>query len=227
MRKLYNNFFFKIFFTVIVLFYYLNSPICAETYFVAPRAEIPLRAGQGIDYRIITIMREGTEVEIISTDGAWANVRLKNGKEGWVLTRYLTKKEPLKRSVERLKSSLLSIQEKLHKERQKTSNLNKRLQECLLANTECENKREEVANKYNLLAEDAKNIIKFKKQHEDLMFNLENLKKKVTILERENSDLKKEKNITWFLAGSAVVIVGWIFGYLIGKKARKRTFTLL
>lgn len=47
---------------------------------------INVRSGPGVAYDTITILRPATRVEILgqNNDGAWLNIRMENGDEGWV-----------------------------------------------------------------------------------------------------------------------------------------------
>lgn len=48
-----------------------------------------LRALPNSKTEVITIMADGTQVEVLQVDGKWAQVRLANGTEGWASTDYL------------------------------------------------------------------------------------------------------------------------------------------
>ena len=51
---------------------------------------ITVRRGPGIDYKIISFLRPGDEVEDLGRESGWAHVRFENDRTGWVLERYLT-----------------------------------------------------------------------------------------------------------------------------------------
>ena len=51
---------------------------------------ITVRRGPGIDYKIISFLRPGDEVEDLGRESGWTHVRFENDRTGWVLERYLT-----------------------------------------------------------------------------------------------------------------------------------------
>lgn len=62
----------------------------ADTYSVANEAEVPVRSGQGTEYKIISLLQNGETVVSLEEDGYWIKVRTATGREGWALKRYLS-----------------------------------------------------------------------------------------------------------------------------------------
>ena len=50
-----------------------------------------LRAGPGLDYKVVTVLSQGQELTLLelSQDGRWYKVRLGHGSEGWVYSQYI------------------------------------------------------------------------------------------------------------------------------------------
>ncbi len=56
---------------------------------------IPIRAGRGRKYKIITFLPPGAAVtNFAEEDEKWARISYGPGKEGWILQRYLTNRKP-------------------------------------------------------------------------------------------------------------------------------------
>lgn len=62
----------------------------AETMYVSDIMEITLRTGPGRDNKIITMISSGQKVDVLRRAEKWSKIRMSNGKEGWVLNRFLT-----------------------------------------------------------------------------------------------------------------------------------------
>ncbi|KXK23038.1 MAG: NLP/P60 protein, partial [Chloroflexi bacterium OLB15] len=60
-----------------------TPPITGSVYSVN---DVNLREGPGVTFPLITALRPGTSVEVVATDtsGAWYNVRMEDGDEGWI-----------------------------------------------------------------------------------------------------------------------------------------------
>ena len=61
----------------------------AETRYVTDLLKLPLRTGPSTEYKILALIESGQQVEVVEPGENWSMVRLDNGKEGYVLNRYL------------------------------------------------------------------------------------------------------------------------------------------
>ncbi len=61
----------------------------AETRYVTDLLKLPLRTGPSTEYKILALVESGQQVEVVEPGESWSKVRLGNGKEGYVLNRYL------------------------------------------------------------------------------------------------------------------------------------------
>ena len=99
--------------TIVFFASFLTLLLCvsaaAETLWVKPSSEITMRRGQGTDFKIVSVIRDGTPVEPLEQQDDWTQIRTENGKQGWVLTRYLSDKPPLGQQVELLESEKVEL----------------------------------------------------------------------------------------------------------------------
>ena len=199
----------------------------ATTFFIVPKAEVPLRGGKGREYKIIAVLREGTPVTLLEKDGPWSRVSLKNGKEGWILSRYLSPEKPPKILLQTAREQLKGLEKQLSEAQKRLEKTRIALETCEQDKEQCLSAKDDITNKYDLLLQDSKNIVTLKSNYEKQILDIQKLKKEIAILKNENSDLKNEQNIRWFMAGSGVLLLGWIIGYSLGKRGRRRTSSLL
>ena len=91
----------------IVFFIVLFSTVVqAETMYVDDIVKITVRTGPGIAHKISAMIKSGESVEVLKPEEPekdWSLVRITNGKEGWVLSRFLKSKEPDGLVLDRLK----------------------------------------------------------------------------------------------------------------------------
>ena len=76
----------------------------AASMYVTDVLQVTLRTGPSIDNKIIQMIESGQKVEVVEPGQEWSLVRLLDGKEGWVLNRYLISTETNKITLERFKS---------------------------------------------------------------------------------------------------------------------------
>lgn len=93
----------------------------AQTRYISDELDINVRTGKTSKHRIVSVLSSGTKVTIIEQDDSgWSQVRMPNGKEGWVLTRYLSSQPvardqlaSMQRASKQKDKQLLRMQEKL------------------------------------------------------------------------------------------------------------------
>jgi len=197
----------------------------AETQYISGVLQITLRSGPGTDHRVLAMLKTGNRVEIITTEGDWTQVRLENGKEGWILSRFLTDKEPhsvmleqIQQKNEELSSQFKSLQE-IH-EKQKSSN---KWLESELAETK--KKLKQAVAQYEALKKESSEFLKMKTEYKKSSSELAQQIEKGQAMEMELSQLRLQKNIKWFLSGAGVLVVGFLLG-LSAKRQRRRSSLL-
>ena len=189
-----------------LLVMFLSSVGSAETKYVGELLKITLRSGKGTDQKILSMVESGEMVDVLETGKEWSLVRLSNGKEGWVLDRFLTTKEPCSYELNELKEKQKTIATQI---------------ETLFD----ENKKLKAENeKLNSLPKtDVAEYQKLKKEYSDL---LERYKEESLKLETLENSTKKDffrQNVMWFLSGAGVLIIGFIIGFS-AKRQRRRPY---
>ena len=209
-----------------VLFLLCATSSMAQTWYIKPTAEIPLRRGQGTDYKILAIVANGVAVSIKEENDNWAKVTTENGEEGWILKRYLTQDVPLDKVISALREENSKLKEKVDTIQQQNEEL-QRLKTALeetLANNKSE--LSSTAEKYRNLAEDNENVITMKKDLSESRQTVASLQQKIGAVVAENKRLKASQRIKWFLAGGGTLIFGCVVGLLGGKASKKRKASL-
>ncbi len=209
----------------IVLF---STAVYAETMYIADTIKITFRTGPGIDRKIVAMIKSGERVEVLNTEEPveeWSLIRLTNGKEGWVLSRFLTSKEPdelalikLKKKHNVLKNQAISLIEenKVYKKE------NKEMNSELKKNKEISNK---IKSSYETLKKESAEFLELKSNYKKTSSKLAELTKKAGKLEEELTKLLLHQNIKWFLSGAGVLLFGFIIGFS-AKRQRRRSSLL-
>ena len=211
-------------FAAILSIFFLSTAM-AETRYVTDVLEITVRTGKSTDHKIIAMVESGQRVTVLQDDREWAFVRLADGKEGWVLTRYLTRSEPNQRVLERLQKkhetlteqvSALTEENKFLKEENRVLKSDLDFQKDSLT---------EMSSDYQTLKEESAEYMDLKDSERQARSKMQELDAKVEVLEKEASRLRMQQNIRWFLAGSGVLLAGFVIG-TISKRKRRRSSLL-
>lgn len=207
-----------------VLFTSIN--VVASSLYVAPTAELAIRRGQGTEFKIVAMVKNGAKVEVIEETEYYKKVRLNSGKEGWMLGRFLTPDPPLDSVVERLREEKSKWQEK-------STAANQKIEELTLALTTTQeelknlrNEREELTHDYETLQRDTADVVQIKQDLERTAGENGTLLEKLAVIEGQYNALKKDSNMYWFLAGAGVLVAGIILGKMPGPSRRRRSSLL-
>lgn len=210
----------------ILVFLVLSSVIAsAQTWYIKPSAEIPLRRGQGSDYRILAIVPNGTAVSIVEENESWAKVTTDEDKEGWILKRYLTTEPPLNLVVNELQRESQQFKEKIEKltaENEEYKEFNIALKNTIEKTTK---ELASTTEKYDQLVNDTSDVIQIKNSLEKSRKTIKKLQQELNASNSENGQLKSSQNIRWFLAGGGTLVFGIIVG-MISSRSKKRKSTL-
>jgi SH3 domain protein len=200
--------------------------VIAAVRYVNPSAEVVLRTGQGTEYKIVGMVKDGDAVELLNENDSYAMVRLANGKEGWMLKRFLSASPPLSTVVGALRAENEELKrrqvEVTKKNEEASATLYKTETELQTALTE----RDQIKNDYENLQHDTANVIQIKEDMQKAKQENTSLVTEIASLKEENKALNKNKSINWFLAGGGVLLVGIAIGNL-ASKSRKRKSSLM
>lgn len=204
-----------------------TTTLSAGGWYVQPSAEVPLRRGQGNDYKIIAVINDGTQVTLLKKNNEWARIRLASGKEGWILKRYLNRDKPLQEQVAQLKQNNSALKEKLSQTDTRLNDLARAHHQTEQELTDCLAARDAAKADYIQLQQDTTNVVSTKKELALARRQLKDSNKHLADLQLENTGLKKSSSIIWFLAGSGVLLLGLLIGLITGKRTKKRRSSLL
>lgn len=203
----------------------LFSPaVQAETMYVSELMEITLRTGPEIDHKIISMLKSGQKVETIIPGDEWTMVSLPSGREGWVLSRFITPSLPSSRVLNELKEKhkTLTIQAvSLFEENTMLKEENQRLATELASREETYNK---IKQSYETLKTESSDFFKLKSNYEKTASQLIEKTKKAEKLEEEATQLYMSRNIRWFLSGAGVLILGFLIGFSSKRQSRRSSF---
>lgn len=197
-----------------------SAALAQTSAYVTDNLEITLRSGQGNDFRIIRLLRSGTELQVLERGEAWTRVRV-GSDEGWVRSIYLQDAPGASARLEQVTTELQRL-------RQENRQLDEQLAE---AQAELETI---TASNAELTDENQRMTQRLQEAGEGLTLSDENkaLRKDVIDLEREVQDLRREaarmaerERQDWFIAGAGVVVFGMLLGILVTRIRWRRRNT--
>jgi SH3 domain protein len=203
-----------------------GTPLCAATWYVKPSAEVPVRSGQGSDFKILAVVPDGMTVELLEEVDVWARVRTPGGTEGWLLKRYLTSEPPPSVAVEKLQAEntrLTEINDEISRKHDELSAVHGQKEQELGI---CLAERNEISASYETLRRDTADVISIQNRLAETTQALEETKSQLIALEKKQDDQKRNDSLLWFLAGAGVMLSGWFLGAMTARSRKKKSSLL-
>ncbi len=216
----------------------INS-VFAETRYVSDRLIISVRDGQNQNAAVLGYIETGAPVDILDEKEDFLRIRTEDGIEGWVRAQYIVSEKPKALMIKNLTNEI----EALHKEIETLKNDQDSASNTLSKTRKMyQEKIEELKEEVNInqkFAAKAKsdliqlnikytNLLKHSKNAEELIGEVEKLKKLNAELNTEIKSLRKDRKnplksnrIQSFIAGAGVLL----FGFILGGSAKKKKKT--
>ena len=193
----------------------------AESAYVSDVLKITVRRGPSTEYKVIAIAESGQRAEVLERGEEWSLVKLENGREGYVMTRYLITSPTHKILFEQLQDKQKALTQQataLLEENSQLKDENEKLKSAL-KNTETSLVK--LDGDYKELKAGSAEFLTLKTKYKKVSEQLTEQSKKAQKLDKELSKVELNQYIKWFLAGSGVLLVGFIVGFS-AKRQRRR-----
>jgi len=211
------------FWMVLIGLLILPAASVAETVYVSENFEITMRTGPGTDRKIISLVESGKALEILEKGEEWSKVRTINGKEGWVLNRYLSANQPCAMVLDRVRQDydVLAAKYKDLKDNFDELNAQKKSTDADLSQNQKD--RDELSTAYETLKKEAADFLKLKQRHKQMTADLDAEKTLAAKLDEENMQLKRSRIIQWVLTGGGIMLVGFFIGLFSSSRRKSRS----
>ncbi len=186
----------------------------ARAEYVTDDLHAALRTGPGLEYRIITFLKSGTPLTVLSTSGEWTEVSSGREQQGWMESRVISTGTPLA-------SALSSTRREAEKLREENTALTRRLGEVQSDHAEVSRSGEAAEKELSALKKeferwktDQANVVALRSERDALKAKAAEDESTIDLLEMKNRKLNARSNVYWAIYGTLVVLVGYVLGYL-------------
>jgi SH3 domain protein len=197
-----------------------------EKAYVTDTFKITLRTGPSVQNKIITLLFSGQPLEILDSKEDWSYILISGKDEeetkGWILNRYIIKRMPWETQARYLKNKNKSLKKKLGlivNESNETTNRADKASKELDSTTRALYKLQE---EHEALRKGSAKYLELNAAYETTKSEFETAQEKVKSLTIENEKLRSSERNKWFAIGAIVLLFGFIFGMVIGKREKKR-----
>jgi SH3 domain protein len=194
----------------------------AETKYVTQDLTITLRTGPGTDRKIIAFPSAGDSLEVVAPGEEYSEVRTPSGKQGFVLTRYLTAKEPPDRVLARLQRKYQQVLEKYEALKNKSSQLSGDNQGLSGELTKTKRELEQLTIEHETLKAESKQYLELKAKYTKAVKDAAEARTKSDKVDKELQQLYSSQINTGLLYGGGLIVLGFITGFIV-KRPRRRS----
>ncbi len=205
-------------FSLFLLFFSVS--VSAQTMYVSGLQRITFRTGPGTDHKIIISVKPGDRLELLEQGELWSRCKLTDGKEGWILNRFVSGDVPVTDLYKSLNRKYKRIAKK-YASLKKSADLNKTQNQKIGVDLNQSLKEaKDLSVKYELLKSGSANFLKLEADYKKVTTELSQLKNEVKIV---NDQLTK-KNVWWFFGGAGVLLLGMIIGSSSSKRKNRSSY---
>ena len=203
----------RIFLIIISLLGFINVAQ-AETRYVVDQIKLPMRTGESTGHSIVRMLPSGMAVELIEqSESGYSHVRTADGKEGWILTRYLMKTPAARDRLAELEVKLTRYNV-LEQEKQTLEQEINRL----------DGEHRRLKGDYAELQQTSSQAVAITEENKGLKAQLAEAMQELESLRQETQEIRSGSSQKWFMLGGGAVVLGIILGLILpGMRRRKKS----
>jgi len=196
----------------------------AQTRYVVDSIVITFRTGPGSEYTVARNLTSGDRVEVLEelVEEGYTRVRLPDGAEGWVLSRYL---QPEPTAALRLESATRALTDSDREAATldgELARLGDELARTRDALDEAERRAAGLQGELTDIRSASASALETRNRNESLALEVSNLTAELRNAEAEISQLNSRNRQSWFIIGAAVLFGGIVIGLVAPSLRRSR-----
>jgi SH3 domain protein len=197
------------------------TTIQAETMYISDNLRITLRSGPSSGNKILAVLESGQIIDVVKKGDEWSQVRMANGKEGWALSRYLSPEPTHNLKLERLESKHKNLMAQAATLIEENNRLEAENKEFRAQFEITQQQLQQTSTEFETLKSEASEYIALKANYARAASQLAEQTEKAQKLEEQVAKMEMNYAIKWFLAGSAVLILGFLIGFSTKRQRRR------
>jgi len=188
-----------------------------ETVYVSDELSIDVRNGESTRHRIIKMLPSGTPLVALeqNSETGYTKVRLRDGVEGYILTRYLQKQPVSRWYLDQANKRIQALESENNALKAQMKTLKGDASEVVSSNQTLQQERDQLAHELNELRITAANAIQLKQQRDELQERVVTVEREFEQIKREKQALEDNRNQDWFLYGGILAFGGIFLGLIL------------
>jgi len=201
----------------IILLSISSLNLYAETRYVTDIFQITLRSGQSTQNEITRMLPSGQALTVIERDAStgYTKVRTPDGKEGWVLSRYLMDVPSARARLSRAETKLADTDQNINKLKIELKQLSENKNTLKKENHLLKQQNKKLSSKLSNITRISSNAIQISSDNQRMKKRLSETDREIQFLQQENANLQDRSQRDWFIVGALVVVASMILGIIL------------
>jgi SH3 domain protein len=202
---------------IVPLWFAALSLQAAETRYITDVFEVTMRSGTSTSNSIVRLLRSGEAVTLLEVDEAtqYSLVETADGKQGYVLSRFLTDGPAARQLLEKLTASHQQLQARFDEQTTEVDELKQFLQQEQADNEALKTALRASEQELSSIREAAQNTLNILEQNKRMQVMVDQLRAEKAVLSDTNAELSDSTQIDWFVRGAAVSLIAFFIGILV------------
>jgi len=193
----------------------------AESMYVTDTLKLTLRSGPSTEHKILSVVESGQQVEMLEPGEDWSLVRIGDDKEGYVLTRYLMAEPTHNIRLAQLRTKHKALMQQAATLLEENTRLRDESKKLKSSSDGSEKALKKLRTDYDKLKAGSADYIELKEKYKTVSGQLSEQTKRADALDEDLRAIEINQYIKWFLAGSGVLLVGFIVGFSARRQRRR------
>jgi len=204
---------------IFLIFLLTSGTSLATTAYVTDDLEIMVRTGESARNKIIATLKSGTKINVIEANPAtgYSKVALSRNREGYVLTRLLTKTPAAKDQLAAARARLKKLETNHSSVTSELAALKSDKAAVDSTAADFKTRAEQLQRELDQLQKTASNALRIQEERNQLQERMVSVERELETLKRENDVLKNNSAQDWFIVGAGVLLLGLLLGFILPK----------
>ncbi len=205
----------------LLAFVFLTVAICtsaqAQTVYIDDTLFVPLRGGQGTEYRILhNGLRSGTPVELLErSDSGYSRIRTPQGLEGWVVSRFLSEQPIARDRLAAATRELEATKNQLSEVREQLQAVQAERDQLASSEQNLERRSQSLASELEDVKSVSANALTLDRRNRELQEANQKTRNDLEVLTAEKERLEAKSESDFMLLSAGLILLGMFLAVVI------------
>ncbi len=209
---------------IVLVLTLISTRVWAQEAWITDQLEVPIRSGESNEYRILRFLDSGTQIEVVSrnTSTGYSLIRDAQGRDGYVLTRYLEREPTASKRLESMRSELAQIRDDAANGTARIAQLREQLAQATDERNAARNALASTEAELSEIKRVSGDTLAIFEANKNLRAQLEILEDEAALLRSDNITLADDRDKMFMLIGAGLVLLGLVLGLILPNLRRRR-----